>query len=180
MSWQDSVNYHRDAIDRLVGALESQWDPAVSSLEYALRELHKILFCGMGGGSALASHLASELVVRYQMDRKAYHAISLSDSATLTAALGESHQRVFARQVEAFGEPGDVLVVLTGVHLHPMLREAILAAKFLGLRTIGIGGVQSGCDVDIVIHSTNGARVRELSLLTGHLIIEGLEERLPK
>jgi D-sedoheptulose 7-phosphate isomerase len=181
-TWEDSMNAHRDAIGGLVGALHSQWDPAVTMLVLALTEGHKILICGNGGCSALASHLAAELAVRFMADRKAYHAISLSNAVILTAAGTDyGFQRVFSRQIEAYGAAGDVLIACATTRPEPNINEAVIAAKFRGMPTLGLSGrPQLGCDVDIVIPSLNSARCQELMLLVGHLIIEGLEERLPK
>jgi len=75
----------------------------------------KILICGNGGSAAEASHFAAELVVRYKKDRPAIAAISLSaDCAVITACANDyGYDRVFARQIEALGRPGDVLVTLS-------------------------------------------------------------------
>jgi len=179
--WQRSMDQHWEALAAVGESLHAQWDPAVSMLVLALTEGHKILLCGNGGRSAIASHLASELVVRFMPDRKAYHAIALSDAAILTAAANDyGHQKIFARQVEAFGEPGDVLIALGGVQAERTVNEAVIQAKFRGMPTLGLSGrPQLGCDVDIVIPSSNAARCQEVILMLGHLIIEGVEERLP-
>lgn len=181
--WYASVNYHRDAIDRLVTVLDSQLDPAVTMLAIALTDSHKILLCGNGGSACDAMHLAAELVVRFVADRKAYPAIALSaDPAVLTAAGNDyGYEHVFSRQVQALGEAGDVLIAFSTSGLSKNVLEAIRTAKFQGMPTLGICGKKPlGCDVDICIPSNTTARIQELSILTGHLIIEQLEERLPK
>jgi D-sedoheptulose 7-phosphate isomerase len=181
--WMRGLADHRFALEHLTNVLASTWDPAVTMLELALKEGHKILFCGNGGSACDASHLAAELVVRFVNERKAYPAISLTaDTAIITAAGNDyAFAQVFARQVKAYGEAGDVLVALSTSGKSRNVLEAIIAAKFLGMPTLGISGVNTlGCDVDIAIPSTNTARIQELTILCGHLIIEGLEERLPK
>lgn len=180
--WEHSYRAHIDTAMMLGGVLASQWDPAVTMLEIALKEGHKILFCGNGGSSCDASHLAAELVVRFVNERKAYPAIALNDHAILTACANDyNFGQVFARQVKALGVAGDVLVALSTSGRSRNVLEAIIAAKFLGMPTLGISGINNlGCDVDIAIPSTNTARIQELTIMVGHLIIEGLEERLPK
>ncbi len=76
---------------------------------------HKILICGNGGSAAQAQHFAAELIVRYRKDRAAIPAIALTaDSAVLTACANDyGFERVFSRQVEALGNPGDVLIALS-------------------------------------------------------------------
>lgn len=181
--WLHGYHAHSQAWASLHNVLASQWDPAVTMLEVALKEGHKILFCGNGGSACDASHLAAELVVRFLNERKAYPAISLAGDPAILTAAGNDYDftQVFARQVKAYGEAGDVLVALSTSGKSKNVLEAIIAAKFLGMPTLGISGVNSlGCDVDIAIPSNNTARIQELSILCGHLIIEGLEERLPK
>jgi D-sedoheptulose 7-phosphate isomerase len=181
--WLQSIADHARTVQGLLAVLEAQRDPAVTMLTTALFEGKKILFCGNGGSACDAMHLAAELVGRFYLDRRAYPAIALvADSAILTA-LGNDYgfDKIFARQVHACGEPGDVLVALSTSGKSKNVLEAIVAAKFLGLRTLGISGAtQLGCDVDIAIPSTNTARIQEATILVGHLLIEGLEERLPK
>lgn len=174
---------HQHLIERTAAVLSAQLDPAVTMLTLALSEGHKILTCGNGGSAADASHLAAELVVRFVNDRKAYPAIALaSDAAILTACANDyGYHRVFARQVEAHGESGDVLIAFSTSGTSRNVLEAIVAAKFRGMPTLGISGeCGMGCDVDIAIPSTITARIQEASILIAHLLVEGLEERLPK
>jgi D-sedoheptulose 7-phosphate isomerase len=181
--WISSLEAHLDACAKLVAVLQAQWDPAVTMLSTALFAGQKVLLCGNGGSASDASHLAAELVGRFYLDRKAYPAIALSsDPATVTAISNDyGFHKVFARQVEAHGEPGDVLIALSTSGKSKNVLEAILTAKRIGMPTLGISGRPGmGCDVDIAIPSTTTARIQELTILCGHLLIEGLEERLPK
>ena len=81
----------------------------------ALHSGHKILACGNGGSSVDAQHLAGELVVRYKLDRRALPAISLTNDPSILTAAGNDYgyEEVFARQVQAYGTPGDVLVAIS-------------------------------------------------------------------
>jgi D-sedoheptulose 7-phosphate isomerase len=181
--WQYSLIDHVDACQRLGAVLASQWDPAVTMLCLALTAGRKILLCGNGGSASDASHLAAELVGRFYLDRRGYSAIALSSDPAIVTAIGNDYgfHRVFARQVEAYGDAGDVLIALSTSGKSKNVLEAILTAKHRGMPTLGISGAQQlNCDVDIAIPSTNTARIQELTILAGHLIIEGLEERLPK
>lgn len=182
-AWQTSMVEHAALVERMDLVLAHQLDPAISMLERALVSGNKILLCGNGGSATDAMHLAAELVVRFVMDRKAYPAIALTaDSAVLTACGNDyGYERVFSRQVEALGEVGDVLIAFSTSGKSKNVLEAIRRAKFQGMPTLGIAGKAGlGCDVDIAIPSTVTARIQEVTLLCGHLIIEGLEERLPK
>lgn len=181
--WVGSVDAHLDVIARLIAVLQAQLDPAITTLATALFEGRKILLCGNGGSACDAMHLAAELVGRFYLDRKAYPAIALVGDPAILTALGNDYnfEKIFARQVHAYGEPGDVLIALSTSGKSKNVLEAIVAAKFLGLRTLGISGPRTlGCDVDIAIPSHNTARIQEATILVGHLLIEGLEERLPQ
>jgi D-sedoheptulose 7-phosphate isomerase len=181
--WIRSLGAHVVACQDLVAVLQAQWDPAVTMLATALFAGQKVLLCGNGGSAADASHLAAELVGRFYLDRKAYPAIALSSDPAAVTAIGNDYgfHKVFARQVEAHGEAGDVLIALSTSGKSKNVLEAILVAKHRGMPTLGISGRPGmGCDVDIAIPSTTTARIQEVTILVGHLLIEGLEERLPK
>lgn len=166
----------------LEAVLAATLDPAVTMLAEALIEDKKVLFCGNGGSAAMANHLAAELVVRFVADRRAHPGMSLAaDNAVLTAAGNDfGYDRVFSRQVDAYGRTGDVLVALSTSGKSRNVLEAIAWAKHRGLRTLGLcGPTPMACDVDICVPSTVTARVQECHLLIGHLLIEGLEARVP-
>lgn len=180
--WLKSIAQHQNAVQDAIAVLETVRDPAVTMLATALFEGHKILLCGNGVSACDAMSLAAQLVGRFYLDRKAYAAIALCADPAILTALGNEYQfdKIFARQVHAYGEAGDVLIAFAASLAPKNVQEAIIAAKFLGLRTLGISGPRAlSCDVDIAIPSNHPVRIQEVSLLVGHLLIEGLEERLP-
>ena len=143
-----------------------------------------VFFCGNGGSAAEAQHLATELAVRFTRDRAALPALALgTDTALLTAAGNDyGFERVFARQIEALGRRGDLLVALTTSGRSPNVLEAVRAARARGLRVAGMTG-QAGaafarrCDVAVVVPSLETARIQEVHLLVGHICCERAEER---
>ena len=170
------------ALSTLGGELAVQMEPALAMLADALVGGGKVLFAGNGGSAAMANHLAAELTVRFMLDRRPYHAVSLSaDNAVLTAIGNDyGYEKLFSRQVEAMGKSGDVLVSMSTSGKSPNILNAIQVAKHLGLRTLGLSGAHGmNCDVDIRIPSPFTARIQELHLFVGHLLIEELERRLP-
>lgn len=164
-------------LDPLHTELDLSFAPASALLAGVLKEGSKVLTCGNGGSATQASHLAAELVVRFLTDRPAFAAIALNDPAVLTATGNDyGFERVFSRQVEALGRPGDVLVAFSTSGLSRNVLEAIATARHRGLRTLGISGrVGLNCDVDIRIPSVNTARIQECTLLLIHLLCESLE-----
>jgi D-sedoheptulose 7-phosphate isomerase len=104
----------------------------------ALKRGNKILICGNGGSASQAQHFAAELVVRYKKNRKALPAIALTaDSAVLTACANDlGYEQVFARQVEALGQPGDVLIALTTSGKSPNILKACEQAVIQGMHIV--------------------------------------------
>jgi D-sedoheptulose 7-phosphate isomerase len=142
----------RDAIDaatltvRPLSSLESQMAQAADVIDQCLRAGNKLLVCGNGGSAADASHFATELVVRFATDRRALPAICLtSDSGILTAAGNDyGFDEIFARQVAAFAQSGDVLICLTTSGKSKNLIRAIEEATARGLKTIAFSGAMAG------------------------------------
>lgn len=144
-----------------------------------------ILLCGNGGSAADSQHLAAELVVRLRgnVERRAIAAMALTvDSSILTAGGNDyGFERVFARQVEAFGREGAVLIAITTSGTSPNVVAAVEEAHRRGMRTIGLLGGSGGvlakvCHDAVVVPSTVTARIQESHILIGHIWCEMIEE----
>ncbi|MBI3637451.1 MAG: D-sedoheptulose 7-phosphate isomerase [Candidatus Rokubacteria bacterium] len=151
----------------------------------ALRARHKILLFGNGGSAAQAQHLAAELVARYLKERPALAAIALTtDTSTLTA-IGNDYgfERLFARQVEALAEPGDVAIAISTSGTSANVLAGVVAARERGCRVIGLTGaggaeLATRCDVCVVVPSATTARTQEAHLLIGHVWCEIIDNCL--
>jgi D-sedoheptulose 7-phosphate isomerase len=150
-----------------------------------IREGSKLLFCGNGGSAADAQHLAAEYVVRFRRSRGALRAISLAaDTSVLTAAANDDgFETIFSRQVEALGDPGDVLFLHSTSGESENMIKAAEAGATLGLTTIALlarGGGRLGAMVDVafVVPTDDTARAQEVHMAIGHIICELVEERL--
>ena len=183
--------------DRLAAAL-AEWNELVPKLASLEGELHrlgeallacwqargKVLTAGNGGSAADAIHLAEELVVRFNKPRKALAAVALTDSGNLTCAGNDmGWNEVFARQVEALGNPGDVLVVFTTSGNSANLLRAIEVAKQRGLLTAAFIGKSGGqakgqCDFEFHVPSNTTARVQEAHLLLYHTLCQWIDDRV--
>ena len=164
---------------------EGEISRAADLIDQCLRAGNKLLVCGNGGSATDASHFATELVVRFAKDRRALPAICLtSDSGILTAAGNDyGFDEIFARQVAAFAQPGDVLICLTTSGKSKNLIRALEEAKGRGLKTIAFlgrdGGSTAGiADVDLLVKSDSTARVQEAHQLLLHVFCEIIDERL--
>src|SRR5271169_6907370 len=132
----------------------------------ALLSGHKLLACGNGGSAADASHLTTEFVARYDRERRAYPAISLAaHGGDLTAISNDySFADLFARQVQAYGKPGDALAVFTTSGKSENVLRALVAAKGIDVKTIAFLGRDGGrcaglADVELLVSSNSTARI---------------------
>lgn len=142
-----------------------------------LRSGGKLLFCGNGGSAADAQHLAAEYVVRFSSDRRALPAVALTtDSSILTACANDlGYKEVFARQIEALGRPGDLLVLHSTSGEPANLLRAAEAAAAAGIRTVAVlargGGRLAGLvDTAVVVPTERTARAQEIQLAIGHIV----------
>lgn len=147
-----------------------------------LREGGKLLLCGNGGSAADAQHLAAELVNRFLQERPALPAIALTtDTSILTATANDrAFEEVFARQVEALGRPGDLLVLVSTSGRSPNLLRAAEVARGRQLPILGLLGGDGGpvlplCDLALVVPSSSPPRVQEVHILVGHILCRAVE-----
>jgi phosphoheptose isomerase len=176
----------KDTLQSLVD-LDAQLAAAADLVEQCLRAGNKLLVCGNGGSAADASHFATEFVVRFTTDRPAYPAICLAADGGLLTAAGNDYgfDELFARQVAAFGAPGDVLICLTTSGNSRNVLRALEEAKARKLRTIVFlgrdGGLTLGlADVELLVRSDSTARIQEAHQLLLHVLCEAVEARLNK
>jgi D-sedoheptulose 7-phosphate isomerase len=142
-----------------------------------------LLFFGNGGSAADASHLAAEFVGRCRTERRALPALCLTDaSAALTALANDyGYDEVFARQLRAFGRPGDIAIGLSTSGTSPNVLRGLDTARELGLRTIGFSGESGGemasrCDVLLRAPSSVTPRIQECHQVWGHVLAEYVED----
>ncbi len=141
----------------------------------ALKRGNKILVCGNGGSAADSQHFAAELVGRYKSERRARAAIALTtDTSTLTSVGNDyGFERIFARQIEALGRAGDVLVALSTSGASKNVLAAVAQARKQKMKVViltGAGGtlLAKKSDVAVVIPSRETARIQELHELVYH------------
>lgn len=147
----------------------------------------KAMFCGNGGSAADSQHLATELVVRLtsQSDRRALPAMALTtDSSILTACSNDfGFETVFARQIEALGNKGDILFAISTSGNSPNVIKAVETAAKKDVVTVGMLGSGGGklaamTDYPLVIPSSDTQRIQEAHIVVGHIIIEMVESGL--
>ena len=151
----------------------------------ALRAGGKLLLCGNGGSAADAQHWAAELVSRFNYDRPGLAAIALTTDGSILTGIGNDYgnTRIFARQVEALGRGGDMLLALSTSGRSPNVLEALRAARARGMGTIGFTGeageaMASLCDICIRVPSASTPRIQEGHAVLGHALCAAVEAAL--
>lgn len=151
----------------------------------ALREGRKLLLFGNGGSATDAAHLAAEFVGRYHRDRAPLPALALTtDLAALTCIANDyDYTEVFARQVLAHGQKGDIAIAISTSGNSPNVLKGVEAARERGLVTVGWTGAGGGKLAGLVEHpfrvpSTVTARIQECHLTLGHVLCELIEDDL--
>jgi D-sedoheptulose 7-phosphate isomerase len=152
----------------------------------AFREGRKLLVCGNGGSAADAQHIAGEFVNQFLLkQRPALPALALTtDGGVLTCVANDTgFEKVFARQVEAFGARGDVLLLITTSGNSPNVLAAAEAARAKGMSVVGMLGRDGGraralCDLALVVESDDTQRIQETHNLIGHILCDLVERAL--
>jgi D-sedoheptulose 7-phosphate isomerase len=167
------------AADQALCAATAQ---AAEACVVALRAGSKLLFCGNGGSAADAQHWAGELVSRLNYDRPGLAAIALTTDTSILTAIGNDYgyERLFARQVEALGVTGDVLIAISTSGNSPNIVAALEAARARGITSIGFTGEVGGkmtalCDICLRIPSSSTPRIQEGHEVLGHAICGMIE-----
>ena len=171
---------HLRVIQKLMASdLPQKLEQCAKHTEKALTEGHKILFCGNGSSAADSQHLAAEFVGSFQKERKGLPAIALTvDTSILTAVANDyGYDTVFARQVQALGEPGDVLVGISTSGNSKNVLLAVEEAKAKGIFCIGMtaeggGKMAEACDICLAVPDKVTARAQEMHIMMGHILCE--------
>ncbi len=171
------------------GALIEQ---AARALATALAQGGKILLCGNGGSAADAQHIAAELVNRFLLDRPPLPAIALTTDSSILTSIGNDFgfEQIFAKQVQALGQAGDILIAISTSGTSPNVLAALQVAKQNQMYTIGFAGgerqhepeslainghTKAGqmaplCDILLPVPHTSTPLVQELHIATGHML----------
>ncbi|MGH9468180.1 MAG: D-sedoheptulose-7-phosphate isomerase [Terriglobales bacterium] len=158
---------------------------AAAALIACYRAGGQALFCGNGGSAADAQHLAAEFVGRYLAERRALPALALHANTSSLTAIGNDYgyEQSFARPVEAFARPGDVVVGLSTSGNSGNVVAALRRARELGCTSIALTGEGGGrmkeaADILIAVASRETPRVQECHILIGHCLCQAVEEAL--
>ena len=188
---QRILSHFNESADLKKRAAEELAEPIAQAVELmflALSNGNKILACGNGGSAADCQHFAAELVGRFERERLPLPAIALTtDTSILTAVANDySFDEVFSKQVQAFGQAGDILLAISTSGNSVSVVNAINAALERDMRVVALTGKGGGevnkflsdMDVHICVPHTRTARIQEVHLLTIHCLCDGIDTAL--
>ena len=151
----------------------------------AFRDGHKVLLFGNGGSATDAAHIAAEFVGRYKRERRALPALALAtDIAAITCIANDyGFDELFARQIHAHGQKGDIAIAISTSGNSPNVLKGVAAARERGLITVGWTGGSGGrlaalVQYPFVVPSPVTARIQESHITLGHVLCELAEEQL--
>ena len=161
---------------------------AIDLMFAALSNGNKILACGNGGSAADCQHFAAELVGRFERERFPLPALALTTDTSIMTAIGNdySYREIFSKQVQAFGQAGDILLALSTSGNSANVIAAVEAALEREMRVVALTGKDGGelgklltdADVHICVPHTRTARIQEVHLVTIHCICDGIDVAL--
>ena len=177
----DTSDLHRRSAE---ASLDAAMDQALDLLVTALKNRLPVLVCGNGGSMADAQHIAGELVARFRLERQGLPVIALgTNTAALTAWSNDyDYPSAYAREVEAFGRPGGVLIAITTSGNSPNVVAAAEKARALGLSVVAMTGAGGGkmaalADALLAVPSKDTPRIQEVHIALYHFLCEQVELR---
>ncbi len=188
-------NFSSRIIDELKKSIETKNEvisksvPLINEIAKLMHEAlshgGKLLIFGNGGSAADSQHIAAEFVSKFNYDRRALPAIALTtDTSILTSISNDyAYSRVFARQIEALGRPGDVALGISTSGNSPNVIEAVRIAGEMGLKTVGFTGLNGGklkaaAEYCFRVPSDSTPRIQEAHITVAHVLCGILEEEL--
>ena len=174
---QNEFSGHIETLEATIETLSQHIEQAGKLIVATLKAGNKILLFGNGGSAGDAQHIAAELTGRYKTERQGLPAIALTTDTSAITAIGNDYgfDRIFDRQVEALGNEGDLLIgISTSGNSRNVLR-ALAYGKDNGMNTLGFSGKGGGdmrplCDINLIIPSSDTARIQEMHILIGHIL----------
>jgi D-sedoheptulose 7-phosphate isomerase len=183
----DILNDSFNNIQKVINdkGLVTEIEIVTTKIIQAFKDGNKLLICGNGGSASDAQHIAAELSGRFIKERKPLYAEALHVNSSYMTAVSNDYgfESTYSRMLEAIGKKGDVLIALSTSGNSENVINAVKMANSLGMLSVGMSGAMGGkikdlCQHNIIIPSSNTARVQEAHILVGHIFCQIIEEQL--
>lgn len=183
-------NYIKDSIEIKRNILENekliaQIEDVSSIITSAFKSGKKLILCGNGGSAADAQHIAAEFVSRFKIERQGLPAIALTVDTSILTAIGNDYgyEKIFARQIDAIGKSGDVLIGISTSGSSENVVNAMMEAMKKEIHTVGFTGgkismVSDVADITLKVPSFETPKIQECHIMIGHIICAMVERRL--
>jgi D-sedoheptulose 7-phosphate isomerase len=186
---QDEIRTHLKAHQEVIRVIDERLTADISQVAEMIRDAlgngKKLLLMGNGGSAADAQHFAAEIVGRFRLERRGLPALALTTDTSILTAVGNDYgyEAVFRRQVEAFANEGDVVVGISTSGNSENVHSALLLARRMGCRTVGLLGKDGGTireivDKDLTVPCGDTPRIQEGHILMIHIICDLVEKSL--
>ncbi len=182
--FSDSIQTKIDAADTLPESISQAGQLMIDALIGG----HKILSCGNGGSAADAQHFSAELLNRFEEERPSLPGLTLTaDTSTLTAIANDyTYNDVFAKQIRALGQPGDILLAISTSGNSFSIINAVTAAHSRDMHVVALTGNSGGKiatalqtnDIEIRVPATRTARIQEIHILVIHCLCDMIDTQL--
>lgn len=183
--WAAETREHMDVAKKTFADLQGHFEYLLDSCATSISAGGKILFFGNGGSAADAQHLATELTVRFVKNRKPIAAIALTTDTSALTAIGNDFgfDQLFARQVEALGQPGDIAIGISTSGKSKNVLNGLKMAHKKNLITVGFtggtgGDMKKSCDILLAVPSKTTSRIQEMHITLGQMLCGALEQKL--
>ena len=184
-AFTDALRELAETAERVAAQLEPDLQRAYELVRATVARRGTLFFCGNGGSAADAQHMATEYVVRYMRNRRAYPAIALTTDTSLLTAAGNDlgFEQVFSRRVEALARKGDLLIIHSTSGNSPNVLRAAEAARAKEVEVLAFsardgGALRALADHNVIIPTTRTDRAQELHLCVEHVICDLVEQAL--
>lgn len=191
MNHQRIIGHFNESAELKIQAATELAHPIAEAIELmfmALSNGNRILACGNGGSAAHAQHFAAELVGRFERERLPLPALALSTDSSILTAIGDDYSfaEIFSKQVQAYGQAGDVLLAISTAGNSANVVAAIEAAQERDMRIVAltgkggsaIAGLLTDADVPVFVPHDRAARIHEVHLLVIHCLCDGIDVAL--
>ncbi|MFN5445966.1 MAG: phosphoheptose isomerase [bacterium] len=191
MSKQRIINHFNESAElkiQLAGELSQPIAQAIELMFTALSNGNRILACGNGGSAAFCQHFSAQLVGRFERERLPLPALALSTDSSILTAVGNDYGfgDIFAKQVQAYGQSGDILLAISTSGSSANVVAAIDAALERDMRVVALTGASGGniprlltdADVHIGVSYERTARIQEVHLLIVNCLCDGIDVAL--